>query len=330
MNIYFTEVKEKERKIFKKYFPQAKFSEKELNKLKKEELEEIEIACVFIYSKINKELIDKMKNLKAIVTRSAGYNHIDREYCKKKGIKVYNVPDYGDETVAEFTLLLIFSVLRKMKKIMHEMWFSRNINHEELEGEDLQGKTVGIIGTGRIGSKVIKLLSSFDVKILAYDVYQKEDLIEKYNVKYVDLEELIKNSDVVTLHVPLLPSTRHLINKKNIKKFKRGVYLINTSRGEVVENEALLYGLNEGILSGAALDVIESEHILIDDQDIFKEHSYKNALINHMLLKYDNVIITPHIAYNTSQALMRIIEKSAEHIKKILKKEPIDKRYNVA
>ena len=270
-----------------------------------------------------------MKNLKAIVTRSAGYNHIDLEYCKKKGIKVYNVPDYGDETVAEFTLLLILSVLRKMKKIMHEMWFSRSVNHEELEGKDLQGKTVGIIGTGRIGSKVIKLLSSFDVEILAYDVYPKEELIKKYGVKYTSLEELIKNSDVVSLHVPLLPSTRHLINKKNIKKFKKGAYLINTSRGEVVENEALLYGLNEGILSGAALDVIESEHILIDDQDIFKEHSYKNALINHMLLKYDNVIITPHIAYNTSEAILRIIEKSAEHIKKILKKEPIDKMYEV-
>lgn len=329
MNLYFTEVKKKESEIFKKEFPNAKFYEVELHKLSSAELKEVEVACIFIYSRIDKELIDKMKNLKAIVTRSSGYNHIDIDYCKQKGIKVYNVPDYGDETVAEFTVLLILAALRKMKRILYEVWFSRIINHEKLEGKDLQGKTVGIIGTGRIGSRVIKLLSSFDVEILAYDVYQKEELVKKYGVKYTSLEELLRNSDIVSIHVPLLPSTHHLINMKNIKEFKTGAYLINTSRGEVVENEALLYGLNEGILSGAALDVVESEQILLDEQDISKEQSYKNALINHILLKHDNVIITPHIAYNTEEALMRIIERSAEHIKKILKNESIDRMYEV-
>jgi len=330
MKICFVEVKDKEVEIFKQEFPEAYITSKELHKLDEDILKEIEVACVFIYSKLNKATLEKMKNLKAVVTRSAGYNHIDVDYCKQKGIKVYNVPDYGDETVAEFTVLLILAALRKMKKIMPEVWFSRVIHHENLEGRDLQGKIVGIIGTGRIGSKVVKLLSSFNIEILAYDVHKNEELVKRHNVKYVDLETLISKADIVSIHVPLLPSTKHLINKKNIKKFKKGSYLINTSRGEVVENEALLYGLNKGILSGAALDVIESEHILLDEEDISREHSYKNALINHILLKYDNVIITPHIAYNTKEALMRIVERSIEHVKKIIQENNIDKKYEIA
>ena len=283
-----------------------------------------DVISVFIYSKISSEVIDQFKNLKLIATRSTGYDHIDVEHARKKGIYVCNVPNYGDVTVAEYTVALILSLLRRLKQTFDRVEkgiFSR----EGLRGTDLQGKTVGVIGTGKIGSKVVKILSSFDVKILAMDIVKKEELIEKFKVNYVSLEELLKKSDIVTLHVPYSKSTHHLINRKNIRLMKKGAYLINTSRGPVLETEALIEAIKEGRLAGVALDTFEGEEVWIEEELIIARPDIsatllKKALESFHLLHWENAILTPHNAYNTKEAIHRILTTTIENIKTFIEK----------
>ena len=298
----------------------VKLEKRPLEETDLEEIKDVEVLSVFIYSKVNREVIDALPNLKLITTRSTGFDHIDVDYASKRGIAVCNVPDYGMETVAEYTLMLILSLLRKLRPTLERTCrgiFSR----EGLRGHDLEGKTVGVVGTGRIGSRLIKLLSGFELKVLTYDVKPKEELIEKFGVRYVPLEELLKNSDVVTLHVPYLPSTHHLINRENIKLMKRGSYLINTSRGAVVETEAVVWALKEGILEGVALDTFEGEEVWAEEELIIfrgeKDISpeiLKKALESFALTQFENVILTPHNAYNTHEAIMRILMKTLKNI----------------
>ncbi len=298
----------------------VKLEKRPLEKEDLKELKEVEVLSVFIYSKITKEVIDSLPNLKLITTRSTGFDHIDVDYASERGIAVCNVPDYGMETVAEYTLMLILSLLRKLRPTLERTCrgiFSR----EGLRGHDLEGKTVGVIGTGRIGSRLIKLLSGFDLNVLAYDVKPKEELIEKFGVRYVPLEELLRNSDIITLHVPYLPSTHHLINRENIKLLKKGSYLINTSRGSVVETEAVIWALKEGILDGVALDTFEGEEVWAEEELIIfrgeKDVSpeiLKKALESFALTQFENVILTPHNAYNTHEAIMRILMKTLKNI----------------
>ena len=298
----------------------VKLEKRPLEETDLEEIKDVEVLSVFIYSKVNREVIDALPNLKLITTRSTGFDHIDVDYASERGIAVCNVPDYGMETVAEYTLMLILSLLRKLRPTLERTCrgiFSR----EGLRGHDLEGKTVGVVGTGRIGSRLIKLLSGFELNVLAYDVKPKEELIEKFGVRYVPLEELLKNSDVVTLHVPYLPSTHHLINRENIKLMKRGSYLINTSRGAVVETEAVVWALKEGILEGVALDTFEGEEVWAEEELIIfrgeKDISpeiLKKALESFALTQFENVILTPHNAYNTHEAIMRILMKTLKNI----------------
>ena len=298
----------------------VKLEKRPLEETDLEEIKDVEVLSVFIYSKVNREVIDALPNLKLITTRSTGFDHIDVDYASERGIAVCNVPDYGMETVAEYTLMLILSLLRKLRPTLERTCrgiFSR----EGLRGHDLEGKTVGVVGTGRIGSRLIKLLSGFELNVLAYDVKPKEELIEKFGVRYVPLEELLKSSDVVTLHVPYLPSTHHLINRENIKLMKRGSYLINTSRGAVVETEAVVWALKEGILEGVALDTFEGEEVWAEEELIIfrgeKDVSpeiLKKALESFALTQFENVILTPHNAYNTHEAIMRILMKTLKNI----------------
>ena len=298
----------------------VKLEKRPLEETDLEEIKDVEVLSVFIYSKVNREVIDALPNLKLITTRSTGFDHIDVDYASERGIAVCNVPDYGMETVAEYTLMLILSLLRKLRPTLERTCrgiFSR----EGLRGHDLEGKTVGVVGTGRIGSRLIKLLSGFELNVLAYDVKPKDELIEKFGVRYVPLEELLKNSDVVTLHVPYLPSTHHLINRENIKLMKRGSYLINTSRGAVVETEAVVWALKEGILEGVALDTFEGEEVWAEEELIIfrgeKDVSpeiLKKALESFALTQFENVILTPHNAYNTHEAIMRILMKTLKNI----------------
>ncbi|NPA12799.1 MAG: hydroxyacid dehydrogenase [Aquificae bacterium] len=280
-----------------------------------------EIVSVFIYSKLTKEVIDQMPNLKLIITRSSGYDHIDVEYAKKKGIQVAYIPEYGNNTVAEYTFALILALARKFKPMI-ELISQGIFTREGLMGIDIMGKTIGIVGTGRIGSYVAKIAHGFGMKILAYDRAKNKELIEKYGVEYVGLEELLTRSDIVTVHLPYNRATHYLINRFNIKLMKLDAMLINTSRGEVVELEAIVEALKEGRLAGGVgLDTIETK--LTREEELLKKTGLTTLKLKKeaeakYLLSQENVIVSPHLAYFTKDASERILDLTVENIKEFL------------
>lgn len=286
----------------------------------REEMTDAEILCVFVGSVLTREIIDKLSNIKFIVTRSTGFDHIDLKACAEKNILVSNVPTYGENTVAEFTFALLLALSRKIYQGVKRIKEQGAFNYEGLTGFDLQGKTIGVIGAGHIGVFAIKIASGFGMKILAYDPRPREELAKQYGFTYVNLEDLLKQSDVISLHVPYLPATHHLINLENIKLLKKGSILINTARGALVETEALIWALKNGVLAGAGLDVLEEEGFIKEEAEILlnghpNEDQLKTVLANHELMQMENVLITPHNAFNTQEALQRILDTTVENIK---------------
>jgi D-lactate dehydrogenase len=282
-------------------------------------VKDVEILSVWIYSRVTNNIIDKLPNLKLIITRSTGMDHIDVDYCHKKGIKIANIPKYGVNTVAEHTFALILNLIRKVHNAINKKDFSLS---QDILGFELKDKTIGVIGTGSIGRKVIHIAKAFDMHVLAYDIKRDEEFAKTYNFEYVGLDELLTNSDIITLHVPLNKDTYHMINMDNIKKIKKGCYLINTARGSICDTTALLYGLEEGIFAGLALDVLEEELLFKEDglsilyEDIDK---IKKVLMNNMLMNNPNVIITPHSAFYSKEALNRIIDSTISIIREFMK-----------
>ncbi len=278
-----------------------------------------EILSPFIYSSLNKNLLAKLPNLRLISTRSAGFDHIDLEYCQKHKITVCNVPAYGVNTIAEHTFALILALSRKI--IPSVMKTKRgDFTLDNLRGFELAGKTLGIIGLGHIGKKVAEIASGFKMNILVNTSHPDYEFKAKYAVNYCDLETLLKESHIVTLHLPLTLATKHLINQKNIQLMAKGSVLINTSRGAIVETEAILYGLEKGILRGAGLDVLEEEGFLKEERQLLTREflltcDLKTQLLNHVLLTKDNVIITPHNAFNSTEALEEILKTTLNNIK---------------
>jgi len=293
-----------------------------------------DIVVIFIYSKIDKEFIDNSKNLKLIITRSAGTDHIDIEYAKKKGIEVKNCPSYGPSSVAEFSFMLLLAVIRKLRKIIEEEE-SFNVKDQDLRGFELRGKTIGIIGTGKIGSVACEIALGFGMRVLAYDKFPKEELKAK-GVIYKNFEEVIRESDILAFYVPFInkpfpEGTYHMINKKNLKDLKDGVVIINVSRGPVIELEAILEGLKSGKIGGVGLDVMEGEKTLRICEEkgslelINKKNNEKELIkvleIIELMHKYkDKVVITPHVAYNTWESINNIWKTTFEHLKNFLKK----------
>ena len=287
--------------------------------------QDAEIISNFIYSDLSKETLEKLPNLKFIATRSMGFDHIDLNYCKSKRVVVSNVPTYGAHTVAEHTFALILAISRKIVPSV-EQARKGNFSSEGLEGFDLEGKTLGVIGTGNIGTNVCEIGLSFGMKVLAYCRSQNSELIAK-GVTYVSLDELLANSDIITLHLPHTNKTEHIINLSNLEKIKKGAVLINTARGVLVETEAIAKGLESGILSAAGLDVLEEEAHLREEKEFLSEEYLKNVdikteLINHVLLTKDNVVITPHNAFNSKEAVEEILETTIANIKAFLNGQP--------
>ncbi len=286
-----------------------------------EKVKNFDIISIFIYSKISKEMIKKLPKLKLISTRSTGFDHVDIAECKRKKIAVCNVPSYGENTVAEHTFALVLALSRKI----HESYLRslrRDYTIEGLKGFDLKGKTIGVIGAGRIGKHVIRIARGFEMNILVFDHHQDNFLSEQLNFKYVPLSELLKKSDIVTLHIPYAKENHHLINKKTLSLMKKGAILINTSRGAIVDNEALIEALDKKILSGVGLDVIEGEELIKEEKQLLYDKKKIKALQelvkDHILLAKENVVFTPHIAFYSQEALERIIEKTIENINNFL------------
>lgn len=287
---------------------------KSINDLFDERLtEDISVLSIFYYSSITKKVLNKFPKLKYIVTRSRGVNHIDMEECKKRKIKVLNL-FYGADGVAEYTFALILSLAKRIipsNRDLKRLWFEQKICC------GLNGKTLGIIGTGKIGSQVAKFGRCFGMKLLAYDIVENVKLKKSYKVDYVSLDDLMMDSDFVTIHCWYDETTHHLINKDNLKLMKKTAYLINTSRGAIVDLKALHSALKNGKLAGAGLDVFEGEDYIRTKsyQNMTKKVSKSIALIIS-LLENPNVIMTPHNAFNTVGTVNRIRGLSLQHIKK--------------
>jgi len=274
-------------------------------------------VSVFIYSKIGKEVLEKMPKLKMITTRSTGFDHIDIAMCKDRKIAVSNVPFYGENTVAEHTFALILSLSRNLRKAYLNIQ-RQEYSIEGLKGFDLKCKTLGVIGAGHIGLHVIRIAKGFGMKVLAFDTKPDCFLSEVLGFEYAPFDYVLGNSDIITLHAPDNEHTHHMLNRESMKKIKKGAIIINTSRGGLIETEALIEALDGKRISGAGLDVLEGEDLIKEEKQLLYDPSKAQALgdlvKDHILLSRDNVIYTPHIAFYSQEALERVLKETAENI----------------
>lgn len=281
--------------------------------------------AVFIGTKVSRVTVEALPRLRLVLTMSTGYDHIDLDACRERGVVVCNVPYYGENTVAEHTFALILSLSRKL----HAAYFQSlrgEYQVRSLRGFDLYGKTLGVIGAGSIGLHVIRIARGFGMRVLATDARPQRLLADVLGFTYTDLDTLLRESDIVTLHVPATPATYHLINREALSKMKRGALLINTARGSVVDTEALLWALEEGILAGAGLDVIEGEEYITEESALLKmplaEQTLKQLVQAQALLRRENVVFTPHIAFNSQEAVERILDTTLENLHAFLQGNP--------
>lgn len=322
MQIAFFEVEKWEEKYFRNNLKSHKliFIDKKLSVSSAKKIKNCEAICIFIHSQVNKEILGKLPNLKLICAMSTGIDHIDIEECKKRKITVRNVPTYGENTVAEHTFALILALSRKLFDSIERVRKS-DFRLDGLRGFDLYGKTLGVIGTGHIGKHVIRIGRCFGMNVIAYSKHKDKKLSHRLGFRYVPLQKLLTNSEIITIHCPLTRETSHMINMANVKLIKKGALLVNTARGGIIDTKALIYALDRGIISGAGLDVLEGEPNIIEekqmlDNNLIKGHDWNVFIENHLLLRNRNVIITPHNAFNSREALSRILEQTLENILK--------------
>lgn len=290
-----------------------------------EDLLDAEVLSVFAFSQVTRDLLEKFPNLKFVTTRSTGFDHIDLEYCKEKGIKVSNVPAYGVHSVAEHTFSLILALSQKLIPSV-ERTRRGDFTLDGLRGFELYEKTLGVVGTGNIGKVVAQIGLGIGMKVIAYNRHEDEDL-KNAGVEFMDLETLLGKSDIVTLHLPYNKETHHIINSENISEFKKGAILVNNARGGLVETQAILTGLTEGHISAAGLDVLEEECGIREEGELLSTKfletcDLKTQLLDHMLLDREDVIITPHNAFNSNEAVEQIMETTVDNVKKYLDGNP--------
>ncbi|WP_339652663.1 2-hydroxyacid dehydrogenase [uncultured Maribacter sp.] len=265
-----------------------------------------EAISLFTSDDASAKVLEKLSELgvKYIALRTAGYNNVATERAAALDIKIARVPAYSPYAIAEHTMALILALNRKLIKA-HNRVRDMNFSLNGLTGFDLNGKTVGVMGTGKIGATLIKILYGFGCKILAYDVNKDEDLVEQYGVHYTDCKTLCSESDIISLHVPLTPDTKHLINAQQIANMRHGAMLINTSRGGLVDTKAVIEGLKTGEVGYFGMDVYEEEEGLF-----FEDHSEEILQddVIARLMTFNNVLITSHQAFLTDTALANIAD----------------------
>jgi len=315
MKIAFFDAKPYDKPSFEKYGEEFgvefKFFETKLNEDTVDLAQGYDGVCVFVNDSINAKVIDKLvdMNVKVLALRCAGFNNVDMKYAFGK-IHVLRVPAYSPYAVAEHTMALLLTSIRRIHKAYIR---SRDFNFSlvGLTGFDLYGKTVGVIGTGKIGRVFINICRGFGMRVLAYDKFPAEGIDNGDTVKYVELDELFRNSDIISLHCPLTDETYHLIDKDTLDKCKPGVVLLNTSRGALVDAEALLEGIKQRKVGAACLDVYEEE------SDLFFEDNSGHILDDDVLarlISMPNVIVTSHQAFLTREALENIAETTVKNI----------------
>lgn len=279
----------------------------------------------FIHSRFSADTLAAMPRLGLIALRSTGFDHVDLSVCRERGIAVANVPTYGENTVAEHAFALMLTLSRRIHEAQQRVAVG-NFTTDGLTGFDLKGKTLGVVGAGNIGLHVIRIGRGFGMHVLAYDVREQPLLAEVLGFQYATLDDLLAQSDVISLHTPALPQTHHLVNRERLATMKRGALLVNTARGSVVDTEALLWALDQGILAGAGLDVLEGEEYLQEELQVLNQPHAADVLrqlvYTHAILRRPNVVFTPHLAFNSREALQRILDTTVQNIQAFLQGRP--------
>lgn len=262
--------------------------------------------CIFVNDYVNAKMVEQLYEMKvkAILLRSAGFNHVDVKAAEDK-IVILRVPSYSPEAVAEFAMSLLLTVNRHTNRAYNRTRdFNMSLNG--LMGNDLNHKVAGVVGTGKIGQAMIRILNGFQMQVLAYDPYPAKGL----EAEYVSVEELMRKSDVISLHCPLTSETEHIVNKDTIAMMKQGVYLVNTSRGALIDTDALIDGLLQKKFGGVGLDVYEEEEgIFYEDRsgEIIQDENLAR------LVTFPNVLITSHMGFFTSEAMQAIATETLEN-----------------
>lgn len=268
------------------------------------------MVCAFATDNVGTEVLKVLhdQGVSHILLRSAGFNHVDLPMAKKLGLKIARVPAYSPESVAEHTVALILTLVRKTHKAYNRVR-EGNFSLEGLVGMNLYQKTFGLVGTGKIGMATAKIMLGLGMKVLAYDPFPNKE-IEKLGITYISLEELFSKSDIISLHCPLNEKTHHLINEKSLKSVKDGAIIVNTGRGGLIDTKAIIQALKAKKISGLALDVYEEE-----EQLFFQDHSQDiiDDDIFGRLLTFPNVLITGHQAFLTKEALQNIADTTLEN-----------------
>lgn len=281
-----------------------------------------DIISTFINSDLGSDVLQSFEDLQFVATRSTGVDHIDLEYCKEHGIEVSNVPSYGDNTVAEHTMGLLLTISHNLNEAI-DRTRRGDFSLQGLKGFDLEGKVLGVIGTGEIGRRVIEMAKGFRMEVLAFDVVEDEASADRLGFNYTDMDDLLANADVLTIHVPGNEKTRHLLGHEEFAKMKDGAVLLNTARGEVVDMEALARALVDGTIRAAGVDVLSNEPVIREEAELLRsvyqaEHELDTLLAGHVLMRLSNVVVTPHSAFYTEEAVQRILDTTLANIEAFL------------
>ena len=286
-----------------------------------------EVLSVFVSSRLPKEVLHALPKLRCIAARSTGYDHIDLAAARAQNITVTNVPVYGARTIAEYTFALMLALSRKAYAAYDRLRRDGTTDVKDYEGFDLAGKTLGIVGTGHIGKNVARIAQGFAMRIIAFDPHPDETFAKETGCTFLPLPALVAESDIVTVHVPYLPATHHLIDAALLAQFKTGSFLINTARGAIVDTPALVRALQDGHLAGAGLDVLEGERALLDETSLLADdhhdiNEFRILVADHALVDMPNVIVTPHIAFNTKEAKHEILMTTCGNIQAFASGKP--------
>ena len=301
------------------HFFEESLNDTTVNNLPEDLLEETTVVSIYLTSNINNEVLKKFPNLMILSTRSAGFEHINIQECCNKRIKVLNVENYDSKAIVQYNFGLIITLIRKIliaERDVREFQFE----YSSYIGRELDKLTIGIIGTGNVGSEMCRIASAFGMKILAHDIRENKELIEKYNVEYTDKITLLKNSDVISLHVPLNENTREMITKREFAIIKPTAIILNPSRGELINTADLYDAIVTENLAGAGLDAMECEEIAFNTQNMTSKVKESNleciskVFLTRRLAQLDNVIVTPRVAYSTQDSIDRILETTFEAI----------------
>ncbi|RTL81596.1 MAG: hydroxyacid dehydrogenase [Hyphomicrobiales bacterium] len=285
-----------------------------------------EIICPFVYSQLDAGVLSKLPKLRLVATRSTGYDHIDVQYCRAQGIPICNVPTYGENTVAEHVFALLLAISHRLREAVDR---ARNgdFSPAGLEGFDLAGKTLGVLGVGNIGRHVVRIARGFEMSVIAFDPVPSPELAEEMRFSYRPFDDVLSQADILTLHAPATFETNNMLSDAEFSRMKKGVVLINTARGSLIDPRALIGALRNGKVAAAGLDVMPDEPMIREEAELIcsfycGRRDLRNLVADHVLLKMSNVIVTPHSAFNTREAVSRISKTTVKNIEAFLEGRP--------